>query len=71
MERLGKNLAQIYQLHGKVLSISQIVGLGLQLVDSIESLHSLGYIHNDIKLDNIVVGVPSREIKPNWQKNEF
>ena len=29
----------------------------LQLIDLIEKLHSINLVHNDLKLENIVVGV--------------
>lgn len=28
----------------------------MQLIDRLKDLHSLGYVHNDIKLENIVIG---------------
>lgn len=27
--------------------------MGIQMVDALKQLHEIGYIHNDIKLDNI------------------
>jgi len=30
--------------------------IGLQLIDRLEALHSIGYIHRDIKPDNLIVG---------------
>ena len=60
-ELLGKNLSQIYQLSLGQMSIAQIINLGVQLTHSIESLHRIGYIHNDIKPDNIMVGQENRK----------
>lgn len=31
--------------------------MGLQVIDALESLHELGYIHSDLKPDNIMVGL--------------
>ena len=30
--------------------------IGIQLIRALESLHEIGYIYNDLKLDNILVG---------------
>lgn len=30
--------------------------LGLQLVDCLEHVHSMGFVYNDLKQDNIIVG---------------
>lgn len=30
--------------------------IGLQLLDLLERLHALGFVHNDLKLENLVVG---------------
>ena len=32
-----------------------IIQLGMQLVESAQSIHNAGYVHADIKLDNIMV----------------
>ena len=31
--------------------------IGIQLLDIIETLHQLGFIHSDIKPDNILFGI--------------
>jgi serine/threonine protein kinase len=30
--------------------------IGIQLINMIERMHNIGYIHNDIKPDNILIG---------------
>ena len=30
--------------------------IGIQLVECVRTLHSLGYVHADIKMDNILIG---------------
>lgn len=34
--------------------ITQVLKLGIQLIEQLEATHSAGYIHNDIKPENIV-----------------
>jgi len=33
--------------------------IGVQMVTLLEEFHSIGYVHNDLKLDNICVGMPT------------
>lgn len=56
--RIKTNLKDIWER--EQLSIKDIINVGIQLMSSLESLHSTGYIHTDIKLDNIMV-------EENWQ----
>jgi casein kinase 1 len=35
--------------------------LGLQVVDRLEALHKIGYVHRDIKPDNLVIGFEERK----------
>ena len=33
-----------------------VVSIGLQMIDLLEQFHSLGYVHSDLKPDNVLVG---------------
>ena len=33
-----------------------VLQIGIQLIDSLKIIHEAGYIYNDLKLDNIVIG---------------
>jgi serine/threonine protein kinase len=57
MEHLGPSLGYIIGKKGKNFSLGQVVALGIQLINSIESLHNLGFVHCDIKPSNILVGL--------------
>ena len=38
------------------MSIGTIIKIGIQLLRCLEIMHENGYIHNDLKADNILVG---------------
>ena len=38
-----------------------MVALGVQLIDAIEKFHELGYVHCDLKPDNIMFGLPVKK----------
>ena len=47
--------------------VEKVNQIGIQLLSIFEKLHSIGYIHNDIKADNICVGY-HLEAHPTWVK---
>ena len=58
IEALGFNLRQvILELPTSNFSKASCYKIMLQLIDLIEKLHSVNLVHNDLKLENIVVGV--------------
>jgi serine/threonine protein kinase len=52
-EYISKRLKDL--LEGPRMPTKHIIQIGIQLIESIESIHSAGYVHADIKLDNIMV----------------
>lgn len=40
-----------------ILSVSDVSAIGISLINSLEILHDLLFIHGDIKPDNIIFGV--------------
>lgn len=57
MEALGPNLRKLLkQSPGKVFSKTTVLMIIIQLIKLVRKLHSIGYVHNDLKLDNILVG---------------
>ena len=40
----------------KHLELKTVTSIGMVMVDLLEKLHDMGYIHNDIKPDNIMTG---------------
>lgn len=45
---LGFNLESLRRHYGR-LSLAVVCSLGIQLINRLEGLHSLGYVHRDIK----------------------
>ena len=62
MQLLGTNLKDLRQpfSRGK-FSIETIIIIGLQLVNRLKSIHSVGYAHRDLKPANIVIGKSETE----------
>jgi serine/threonine protein kinase len=57
MNKLGPNLRTLFRKNtASRFSTKTIVQLGLQMTERIRKLHELGYLHMDIKPDNILLG---------------
>jgi tau tubulin kinase len=57
MERLGENLAELRK-HAprQCFSMSTSLRLGIQMIEALEGVHKIGYIHRDVKPSNFVMG---------------
>ncbi len=56
MELLGKSLEQLFDSINRKFSVPCVIAIGLQIIDRLEFLHSKGFIHRDIKPDNLLLG---------------
>ena len=61
MERLGVSLVDILKRNKLKFSYQQTIALGVQLIQALEKFHDLGYVHCDLKPDNILFGLPSKQ----------
>ncbi|KAM9989923.1 hypothetical protein ACTFIY_005982 [Dictyostelium cf. discoideum] len=62
MELLGENLSELRrkQLDGK-FSLGSTLKLGVQMIQSLQAVHDLGYLHRDVKPSNFAIGLnPSK-----------
>lgn len=56
MPRFGLNLEQYFDQQNRTLSKASVYGLGIKVLSILEQIHSSGYIYNDLKLDNLLIG---------------
>ena len=56
MDRLGKDLEQVFQSGKRKFSSKAAYNIALKVFDSLEYIHSKGYVHNDIKAQNLLMG---------------
>ena len=61
MDYLGPSLEDLFEFCDYNFSLKTILMIGLQIVNRIESLHKLGYLHRDIKPDNFLIGTHSKK----------
>mmetsp|Transcript_38949 Transcript_38949/g.37281 ORF Transcript_38949/g.37281 Transcript_38949/m.37281 type:complete len:174 (-) Transcript_38949:32-553(-) len=60
-QQLGSSLKEIVETRKKYLTLSSVCHIGIQMLERLEAIHKLGFIHQDIKPDNILVGSNSRQ----------
>lgn len=57
LESLGPSVKILKdQAPRKKFSVPTAFKIGLQLLSALEALHDIGYVHNDLKFENICVG---------------
>lgn len=56
MELLGPSLEDMFNKYNRIFSLGTVYSIALQLLDLIETLHELSFIHRDIKPNNFSLG---------------
>lgn len=62
MELLGKSIEDLFIQYQRKFSLDFIVQLSNEVIDKIKVIHSKGFIHRDLKPDNILVGEKESKI---------
>ncbi|KAG1736228.1 kinase-like protein [Suillus lakei] len=57
LELLGPSLHDIFKAHNQKFSLHTVVNIGDKLLSRLKYIHSYGYIHSNIKPQNILVGL--------------
>ena len=63
MTRLGMNLEEIFKKCNNYFKLTTVLGIGIQLVKIIRDFHSIGYLHRDLKPQNMCIGPESNGSK--------
>lgn len=63
LEKLGLSIKDILKRNKKHFSIKCVISLAIKIVDLLEVFHDQGYIHCDLKPDNIMIGDYTRDAK--------
>ena len=56
MKKYGTNLDDVFIQQEYNLSQKTILQIGIRILEIFEKVHATGYIYNDLKLDNIMIG---------------
>ena len=60
IDRLGKDLDKFFNNGSNPLSLSAVSCLAVEILNSLEYIHSAGYTHNDVKAANLLFGVEEK-----------
>ena len=62
MEKLGMSLKDILKKNKRHFTIKCILQIGIKLIVLLQKMHNTGYIHCDIKPDNIMIGDYNKDV---------
>ena len=57
MQYCGPTLTQIFKWCNKTFTLTTICCIGIQLLYRLEKMHAAGWLHCDLKPENIAVGI--------------
>jgi len=57
LDKFGPDLQKIFQTGKNLFSDKITYNLAIKIIDSLEYIHEQGYVHNDIKAQNLLIGL--------------
>jgi serine/threonine protein kinase len=61
LERYDKSLLDIFIGNKKAFSLNTVCLIGIQMIEALEAVHQIGFIHNDLKPNNILIDNKRKE----------
>ena len=56
MQHLGLNLFELIKRNKNYFCTKTVISIGINLISLVETMHGKGFIHCDIKPDNVMIG---------------
>ena len=61
MELIGSDLDDLKgKAKNECFSIKSVLMIALQVIDRLEAMHKIGYLHRDVKPDNLAIGLAEK-----------
>ena len=70
MPRLGINLDEYFHSVDKTIPEVSVYSLGIKILTLLECVHETGFVFNDLKLDNLMIGYSDELPKSNKLSND-
>ena len=58
----GMSLHEILELRNHFLTFEETVSITLSILNILEQVHKSGYVFNDLKLENVLIGGEKNEV---------